>query len=239
MTHVSGASFILNYSWGRGRINRLDHKTGTNAKQAYLGRVILRQHSEISISRHMHIITPRMHLIPATLELLYAELQSSAALSAFIGAYVPGHWPPALYDEPAIRWTIAQLSKPKVDGRWYLHYFVLQSRTSAPDVVIGAGGYRGAPDPTGTVTIGYSILPEYQRRGLAAEAVAGLLQNAFIKQVKIVAADTLEGDPKSGGVLLKNGFRLTGPGPEPGTSHYELTKAEWKAHLAAAQQISV
>ena len=187
----------------------------------------------------MHIITPRMHLIPATLEFLYAELQSPASLSAFIGAYVPPNWPPDLYDEPAIRWTIDQLSKPKVDARWYLHYFVLQSKTSAPDVVIGAGGYTGAPDPSGLVTIGYSILPEFQRRGLASEAVAGLVQNAFLKQLKIVAADTLEGDPKSGGVLLKNGFRRSGPGPQAGTLRYELTKADWKAYLAGAQQVTV
>jgi ribosomal-protein-alanine N-acetyltransferase len=179
----------------------------------------------------MHIITPRMHLIPATLELLHAELQSPATLSAFIGAYVPAHWPPEHYDEPAIRWTIAQLSKPKADGRWYLHYFVLLSKTNAPDVVIGAGGYTGAPDPAGVVTIGYSILPEYQRRGLASEAVAGLIQNAFLKQIKVVAADTFESDPRSGGVLLKNGFRLVGAGADPGTARYELTRSEWKARL--------
>ena len=63
----------------------------------------------------MRIITPRMHLVPATLELLQAELQGPASLSAFIGAYVPANWPPEHYDEPAIRWTIDQLSKPKSD----------------------------------------------------------------------------------------------------------------------------
>ena len=176
----------------------------------------------------MHIITPRMHLVPATLDLLRADLQGPANLSAFIGAYVPAHWPPELYDEAAIQWTIDQLSKPNADGRWYLHYFVLQSKTSAPDVVIGAGGYTGAPDASAAVTVGYSILPEYQRRGLATEAVAGLTQNAFLKQIKIVAAETLEDDPNSGGVLLKNGFRLVGPGNHPGTVRYEITKAEWK-----------
>jgi ribosomal-protein-alanine N-acetyltransferase len=176
----------------------------------------------------MHIITPRMHLVPATLELLQAELQSGASLSAFIGAYVPANWPPALYDEPAVRWAIGQLSKPNADGRWYLHYFVLQSKTSAPDVVIGAGGYTGPPSPAGVVEIGYSILPAYQRRGYASEAAAALMKNAFGKQVKAVAAHTLVGDPASGGVLIKNGFRLVGPGSEAGTSRYEITKAEWQ-----------
>jgi [ribosomal protein S5]-alanine N-acetyltransferase len=182
----------------------------------------------------MHIITPRLHLVPATVELLTAELHSAATLSAFLGAYVPANWPPEHYDEKAVRWTIAQLAKPQADGRWYTHYFVLQSKTSAPDVVIGAGGYLGPPTPAGVVEIGYSILATYQRQGFATEAAAGLAQNAFLKQVKVVAAHTMEGDPASGGVLLKTGLRLVGPGTEPGTSRYEITKAEWAARKAPA-----
>lgn len=182
----------------------------------------------------MHIITPRMHLIPATLELLNAELQSPSSLSAFIGVYVPANWPPPLYDEPAIRWTIGQLSKPNVDQRWYSHYFVVQSTTAAPDTMVGVGGYMGAPSPAGVVEIGYSVLPAYQRKGYATEAAGGLAKNAFMKGVKVVAAHTLEDDPASGGVLIKNGFRLIGPGAEEGTSRYEITKAEHQAHLSQA-----
>ena len=99
----------------------------------------------------MHIITPRLHLVPATLELLNAELHSAASLSAFIGAYVPTSWPPEHYDEKAVRWAIQQLSRPGADTRWWSHYFVLQSKTSAPDVVIGIGGYTGPPTPAGVV----------------------------------------------------------------------------------------
>lgn len=177
----------------------------------------------------MHIITPRMHLIPATLELLNAELHSGASLSAFIGAYVPANWPPEHYDEKAVRWTMQQLASPGADSRWWTHYFVLQSKTSAPDVVIGVGGYTGPPTPAGLVEIGYSILPTYQRHGYASEAAAGLVKNAFLKGAKVVAAHTLEGDPASGGVLLNNGFRLVGSGSEEGTARYEITKAEWQA----------
>jgi RimJ/RimL family protein N-acetyltransferase len=179
----------------------------------------------------MHIITPRMHLIPATIELLTAEQHSAASLSAFIGAYVPADWPPEHYDEKAVRWTIDQLSRPNSDGRWYTHYFVLQSKTSAPDVVIGVGGYTGPPSPTGVIEIGYSILPAYQRNGFASEAAAGLVRNAFQKGAKVVAAHTLEGDPASGGVLLNTGFQLIGSGPEDGTSRYEITRSEWQARV--------
>ncbi len=187
----------------------------------------------------MHIITPRMHLVPATVELLKAELVSAASLSAFIGAYVPADWPPSLYDEKAVRWTIEQLSRPNADGRWYTHYFVLQSKTSAPDVVVGVGGYLGAPSPAGVVEIGYSVLAAYQRRGLATEATVGLAQNAFLKGAKVVAAHTLEGDPASGGVLLNAGFKLVGPGTEAGTARYEVAKAEWSSRPVRAMSASM
>lgn len=185
----------------------------------------------------MHIITPRMHLVPATVELLNADLQGAATLSAFIGAYVPVTWPPEHYDEQAIRWTIQQLMQPAADGRWYTHYFVLQSRSSGPDVVIGVGGYTGPRTPAGVVEIGYSILPVYQRNGYATEAALGLVRNAFQQGAKIVAAHTVAGDPASGGVLLNAGFRLVGSGMEQGTSRYEITKSEWQAR--ATQPLTV
>lgn len=180
----------------------------------------------------MHIITPRMHLVPATIDLLQAELRGAASLSAFIGAYVPPEWPPNLYDEQALRWVLDQLSRPHADSRWYTHYFVLQSKNSAPDVVIGVGGYVGPPDPAGVVEIGYSILPAYHRRGLAAEAAAGLTHNAFLKKAKVVIAHTLQGDQASGGVLRKNGFREAGEGLQSGTTRYEITKAEWVSRFS-------
>ncbi len=40
--------------------------------------------------------------------------------------------------------------------------------------VVGTAGFHGAPDERGRVEIGYAVLPEYRRRGLAREAVLGL-----------------------------------------------------------------
>jgi hypothetical protein len=45
-----------------------------------------------------HLITPRLDLIPATLELLHAELESPGRLASEIGALVPEGWPPGEYD---------------------------------------------------------------------------------------------------------------------------------------------
>jgi RimJ/RimL family protein N-acetyltransferase len=56
------------------------------------------------------------------------------------------------------------------------------------------------------VEIGYSIVPELQRRGLATRAVALLCDRAAIGGAKVVTAETLPALIASQGVLLKSGF---------------------------------
>ena len=95
-------------------------------------------------------------------------------------------------------------------------------------VVVGAGGYKGKPDAAGSVEVGYSVLPEYRRQGLATEAVAGLVANAFNDaRVSRIIAETLPGLDASIGVLRKNHFRDIGAGSEPGVIRYELTRADY------------
>ena len=84
-------------------------------------------------------------------------------------------------------------------------------------ILIGNGGYKGPPTSDGTVEIGYSIVEPYQRKGFGSEAARGLVDHAFqYPSVKRVIAETLPYLASSIGVLMKNGFRLTGLGAEEG-----------------------
>ena len=86
---------------------------------------------------------------------------------------------------------------------------------------MGAGGYKGPPATDGSVEIGYSILPEYQQRGFATEAVEALVTRAFENpDVTRVTAETLPDLSPSIGVLEKTGFELLGEGSEPGVIRY-------------------
>src|SRR3954463_2865588 len=66
--------------------------------------------------------TPRLVLIPATTEVLEAELSSPAALGMALGTEVPASWPPELYDADAVRWTLRWLAEHGDDAGWALYY---------------------------------------------------------------------------------------------------------------------
>ena len=104
---------------------------------------------------------------------------------------------------------------------WLLWYVV-----AAPDadanrrVLIGNGGFTGAPDARGSVEIGYSLLPSWQGQGYGTELTAALVSWAFSHQhVERVLAVTYPTLVASIRVLEKNGFQRTCRGAdrqEPG-----------------------
>jgi len=168
------------------------------------------------------IVTERLELIPATIEMLEAELRDPDALRSLLGVPVPASWPPDLYDAPAVEWSIDALRANPDDVDWFFHYFVRRLGPSLPRTLVGAGGYKGPPR-NGAVEIGYSILPEHRRLGFASEATRGMVARAFEHpEVRLVVAHTLPDLEPSIGVLQRCGFLFTGPGEEEGTVRFEL-----------------
>ena len=181
------------------------------------------------------IHTPRLVLIPATIDTLRAELDGPAAFSRAVDAEVSDEWPPELYDENATRWTLAALERMPIFAHWGMYYIVQRSDGDEREraQVIGTGGLKGPPSPAGLVEIGYSILPRHRRRGYAREAVDGWLAWAFANAgVTSVIAHTLAELVPSIGVLRSAGFTCTGSGDdpdEPDAIRYELSRAVYDA----------
>lgn len=165
------------------------------------------------------LATPRLDLVPATVTRLRAELRGGGALAEALGARVPPEWPPDLYDRAAVEWSLAKLERDDEPGCWGQYYFVLRGDGSSR-VAVGVGGFKGAPDG-GAVEIGYSVLAPWQRRGLASEAVGGLLALAFASRcVARVVAETLPELGASIAVLRRHGFAPAGSGSEPGVVRF-------------------
>jgi ribosomal-protein-alanine N-acetyltransferase len=168
--------------------------------------------------------TTRLELIAATLDMALAERDDPARLERDYGIRLARPWPPPLNDEASLAWSINVLRREGSRPGWGFWYITLPAgqEEGGPAVAIGNGGFKGAPDSSGTVEVGYSVLEEYQRRGYASEAVEALVAWAFLQQgVLRVIAETYPVLIGSIGVLRKTGFREIGPGSEEGVIRFE------------------
>jgi RimJ/RimL family protein N-acetyltransferase len=175
------------------------------------------------------IVTPRLQLVPATPDTVRAALAGPEPLGRALRVAVPPTWPPEYLDDEAFRYTLARLGEGPNQAAWGLHFAILAIDPRAR-TLIGTAGYKGPPSADGTVEVGYGIVSDQRRKGLASEAVMGLLGRAFSQpEVARVIAETLPELVGSIGVLTGCGFRLIGDGSEPGVIRYELPRAAYVA----------
>jgi ribosomal-protein-alanine N-acetyltransferase len=160
------------------------------------------------------IETENLQLVPCQLEHLEAILRDKKELEPMLNVKVPDTWPefpesiPHLYE--LFKSESASAASSSFDWGFYL--FVHKKDR----VLVGEGGYKGTPDREGMVEIGYAIVPEYRRRGLAFEAARGLATHAFSHaEVRVVQAHTLPTGDASIGVLKKLGMKFVGSFQEP------------------------
>ncbi len=92
------------------------------------------------------------------------------------------------------------------------------------EMLVGTVGYKGPPRD-GVVEIGYSVVPSWQRRGLATEACRALIESAWERGADVILAHTLDHLKPSIAVLCKLGFVPSEP-PEPGVLAFRLPRRE-------------
>jgi [ribosomal protein S5]-alanine N-acetyltransferase len=171
--------------------------------------------------------SPRLTLIASTLAHVRTELESPEQLATLLGATVSTEWPTGEYDRDAMEFFRVRLEEggEEVEG-WYGWYAVRPGDLESPRALVGASGYFGPPDAEGTVEIGYSVLPEFQRLGYATEMVQALVKHALtFPNAERVIAHTTEANTASISVLLHCGFHAEGAGQEPGTLRFACSRA--------------
>lgn len=173
----------------------------------------------------IRVKTERLELVASTVDLARAELRDRAEFVRLIGARLPDDWPPVLNDEQTMAFNLKQLERGPRQVGWWCWYFVFCGESAGDRVLVGVGGFKGRPDKTGTVEVGYSILENYQCRGYCTEAVGGLIGWAFgHNQVRTITAQTLPHLTPSIRVLEKLGFSNVGLGNEEGAIRFDLTR---------------
>jgi RimJ/RimL family protein N-acetyltransferase len=168
------------------------------------------------------IPTKRLSLVPARLDTVRSEAAGRDALADELEVGVPESWPPELYDERARSFVMGRLEAAPSESGWW-HYYVIQNEPVP--TLVGIAGFKGPADIEGTVEMGYSIVPERQRLGIASEAVGALIDWAFeTSAVRRIVAETYPTLGASIRVLEKLGFRLVHGGSEPGVVRYGLDR---------------
>ena len=167
------------------------------------------------------IVTERLTMLPASVALARAEIADRGEFARLLQASVPDNWPPESAAD-ALPLFLSWLEAAPDRVGWF-GWYALARGAGAPTLV-ASGGFLGPPQD-GTVHIGYSVLPQFQRTGYATELVGGLVRWAFAQPgVSRIAAETEWANPASARVLEKSGFIVSGVATEPGGARFELVR---------------
>jgi len=167
------------------------------------------------------IETQRLVLVPATLDLVRAELDDPRRLEALLNVLVPAGWPPGDYDRDALEFFQSRLEQDVDRCHGWLNWYVMTAQTEARPTLVAGAGYLGPPED-GTVEIGYSVVPEARGYGFATEIVEALVRHAFeTGAVQRVVAEAAGSNAPSRRVLERNGFLLAGAGRDAASVRYE------------------
>jgi RimJ/RimL family protein N-acetyltransferase len=167
------------------------------------------------------LTTGRLRLVPATPDLIAGELKSAERLAEMFGAILPSDWPPEHHDTETLEFWRQQLCQPGA-AEWWLYYVLLRSEKRW--TLVGTVGYKGPP-VDGVVEIGYSVVPSWQRRGVATEACRALIEAAWRRGAHVVVAHTLAHLQPSIDVLHKLGFAPS-DSTEPGVLAFALQRSK-------------
>lgn len=171
----------------------------------------------------LKIRTIRLELVAETDVLGTAEVAGSSRLAEALCADVPQNWPPENVRDVVELFATKLQRDPELAG-WMNWYWILVEPATGRRTLIGSGGFTSRPID-GVVAIGYSLLPQYQRKGFATEAVQALATWAFSHpEVRKIIAETLPDNEPSIQVLKRAGFGKVPGATEPGHVRFELCR---------------
>jgi len=167
--------------------------------------------------------TGRLRLVAITPEMLAAEHESDAVgLGKLLKAKLTHEWPPVDWEPHVYRIISKQYDEWPHSFGWH-RYVVLDGGLGRARTLVGAIG--GFPRAGGDVEIGYSTLPEFQRRGYATACATKMVEFLLGQTgVESVSAQSYERVAESIKVMQRCGMRFVGDGDEAGTVRYRRTR---------------
>lgn len=138
---------------------------------------------------------------PALAAMLEGDLLQASAVT---GVELP---PFFLTQDWLWRFRLNQIGTDPSSAPWLVRAVV-----ALPDqIVVGHAGFHGPPDDNGMVEIGYSIVPEFQRRGYGRAAARELIRHASEHPgVRVVRASISPDNAASLALIRSLGFTHVG-----------------------------
>jgi len=164
------------------------------------------------------IRTARLQMAAITPSMLAAEKIADGSIGPLLRAKVTSQWPPEHWEPHVFDFILAQIESNAETTGWN-RYVLLPDADGGRRTLIGCVG--GFVKPDGDVEIGYSTLPEFQRRGYGTEASMALVEWLLTREgIRSVSAQTFPRLPESIKVMERCGMRFVGDGDEEGTVRY-------------------
>ena len=157
----------------------------------------------MNADRQLKLETERLELIPMTFSFVSGLLNKDLTVYREFDINPTEEWPnkDTMDIMPIIKEKLSALPGPDGFGAWL---FI----DKADRMVVGDGGFKGAPGDSHKIDIGYGIIESRQRRGYAYEAVNALIKWGFSQDnvMKITANCLIDNQP-SHNLLLKLGMK--------------------------------
>lgn len=158
---------------------------------------------------HSTILTPRLQLVPITIQVVEAMLRGRRAdAEAVLDATLPEAWPGRALVERAFCASLERIREAPEVRLWGDRVMLPRD---APRRVLGSVVFHGAPGEDGAVEVAYGVEQESQQKGYATEAVQASVEWALVQPgVRAVRATTPPWHMASRRVLEKCGMVVVG-----------------------------
>ena len=145
----------------------------------------------------------RIRLLNCDERILNLILAGNKYLQSGLQVTVPNNW--TEFGRPAFSYSLQKIRAKPESVAWWTYLPILTDSNT----LIGSCGYKGPPDESGKVEIGYEVAQNYRSQGYATEIAGKLIEQAFEhQQVQMVEAHTLAEENASVKVLRKSGFEF-------------------------------